>query len=101
MMPSAVLSRDGCGVLRLVPARRRDEAGEYRVRLERLGLEFRMELNRQVPGVTGKLDDFHELPVGRPTRDPEPSVGQRAFVRAVELVAVTVALVHERRAVHL
>ena len=43
--------------------RRFDEAGKQRVRVEGLGLEFRVELHADKPGVIGPLDDFRERAV--------------------------------------
>src|SRR6476620_5302877 len=53
-----MLSRRG-----LVRVARLDEAGEQRVRLERLRLELGMELHRDVPRVRRQFDDLHELAV--------------------------------------
>src|SRR4051812_42730113 len=47
----------------LVLIARADEAGEERVRLQRLRLELRMELYGHVPRVVPDLDDFDELAV--------------------------------------
>ena len=78
-----------------------DEAGEQRVRLERLRLELGMELHRHVPRMRRQLDDLDELAVERPADDLEPVLGQRLLVQAVELVAMAVPLVDDVLAVEL
>ena len=50
---------------------RLDEAGEQRMRAQRLGLELRMELHRQEPRMAGQLDDLDELAVERPADDAQ------------------------------
>src|SRR5581483_5246096 len=86
-----VLVREGGG----------DEAGEQRVRAERLRAELRMELHGEVPGMARELRDLDELAVGRPAGDAEAVLGQRPLVQAVELVAVAMTLVNERPPVNL
>src|SRR5262245_32122937 len=88
------------GVRGLVLVRGRDERREQRMRTRRLRLEFRMELHGEVPRMTRQLRNLDELAVGRSSRDAQAVLGQRALVEAVELVAMTVALVDERRAVY-
>ena len=61
----AVVSSAAPRDARLVPVARLDEAREQRMRLQRLRLELRMELHRQVPRVAGQLRDLDELAVGR------------------------------------
>src|SRR5262249_59541538 len=75
------------------------EAGEQRVRLERLRLELGVELHGDVPRMRGQLDDLDELAVERAADDLEALVGQRLLVQTVELVAVAVTLVDDIAAV--
>ena len=58
--------------LPLVRDRRADEPAEQRMRLERLGLEFGMELAAQVPGMSGHLADLDVDAVRRFSRKPQP-----------------------------
>src|SRR3990172_7494802 len=100
-----IVSGDGCGrspraTLRLVPAGGADEAGEERMRARRPGLELGMELDGQIPGMARQLGDLDELAVWRSAGDPQPVLDERAFVRAVELVAVTMTLVDQMDAVY-
>ena len=74
---------------------RLDEPGEQRMRRERLRLELRMELHRDVPRMRRQLDDLDELAVERAADDLQPVFGQRLLVEAVELVAVAVTLVDD------
>ena len=53
----------------LVPMARVDEAGEQRMRLERLRLELGVELHRDVPRMRRQLDDLDELAVERAADD--------------------------------
>src|SRR5215204_311764 len=76
-----------------------DEAGEQRMRLQRLRLELGMELHRHVPRMARQLDDLDELAVLRAADDLEPGFGERALEEAVELVAMTVPLLDQRLAV--
>ena len=69
-----------------------DEGGEERMRHERLGFEFGMELAAEKPGVFGRLDDFDVISVGRAAGDAEAGVRQSFFVVAIKFVAVAVAL---------
>src|SRR5262249_61732283 len=66
---------------------------------QRLRLEPGLELHRQVPRVRRQLDDFDELAVERAPGDHQAALGERPLVEAIELVAVTVALVNDRLAV--
>src|SRR4051794_34453078 len=63
------LTYHGRGVLlrrgHLVLVARADEAGEQRMRLERLRLELRVELHGDVPGMRRYLDDLDKLAVER------------------------------------
>ena len=85
----------------LVLVARVDEAGEERMRLERLRLELRVELHRDVPRMRRQLDDLDELAVERAADDLQALVGQRLLVEAVELVAMAVALVDHLGAIEL
>src|SRR6266571_7712474 len=69
-----------------------DKRGEERMRLEWLGLEFRMELAAEEPGMLRRLDDLHVVFVRRASRDAQSGWGKNFFVFSVELVAVPVAL---------
>src|SRR5206468_284750 len=57
--------------VRLVLVRRLDKARKERMRPRRLRLEFRVELNREVPRVARQLGNLHELAVGRPAGDAQ------------------------------
>ena len=59
---------------------------------QRLGLEFRMELATQKPGVILQLHDLHEISVGRVAGHLESVAHQDLLVFAIELVAMTVSL---------
>ncbi len=69
-----------------------DEVAEERVRLQRLGFEFGVELAAEEEGVRGDFDDLDVGGVGRGAGEAEACAGEDGFVLAVELVAVTVAL---------
>ena len=71
---------------------RRDEFAEERVRLERLGLEFGVELAAEEVGVAGDFDDLDVGLVGSGAADLQACAGQQGLVLAIELVAVAVAL---------
>src|SRR6267154_6442870 len=71
-----------------------DERGKERMRPGRLRLEFRMELNGDVPRMAGQFGDLHELAVRRPTRDTQAVLGQGALIQTIELVAMPVPLVN-------
>src|SRR6185503_17908197 len=70
------------------------------MRPRRLRLEFRVELNGQVPRMARQLGNLHELAVGRSPGDPQAVLHERSLVQAIELVAVAVALLDLPRAVH-
>src|SRR5437660_1520318 len=65
-----------------------DEGGEQRVRLERFGLEFRVELHADIPGMIWDLDNLRQHAVRRHARKPEPGGFERLFVADIDLVAV-------------
>src|SRR5215471_12996177 len=69
-----------------------DEGAEQRVRLQRLGLELGMELAAQIPGMIGQLADLHVNSVRRFAGEAQSMPLQNAFVLAIELVTMTVAL---------
>ena len=52
-----------------------NERREKRVRRERLGFEFRMELAADEPGMVGNFDDLDVDAVGRAAGDAEASRG--------------------------
>src|SRR6185503_12372388 len=74
--------------------------GEQRMRTCRLRLEFRMKLNGEVPRMAGEFGDLDELAVGGAAGNPQPVLGQRPFVEAVEFVPVPMALVNQGRSIH-
>src|ERR1700733_8672828 len=76
-----------------------NEGGEQRVRGERLGFEFGVELAADEPRMVGHLDDFDVGAVRRAAGDFETSGIERRFVFAVEFVAMAVALGDFQRAV--
>src|SRR4051812_34767529 len=87
-------SRDGCccpgrRVRGFSPIAGFDEAGEQRMRVQRLRLELRMELHGEVPWMIGQFGNLDELAVRRPTRDAQSVLDERPFVSAVEFVAMT------------
>ena len=52
-----------------------NESGEKRMRRQRLGLEFGMELAADEPRMVRNFDDLHVDAIGRATGDAEASVG--------------------------
>src|SRR5216684_2611984 len=75
-----------------------DEAGEQRVRLERLRFELGMVLHADEPGMVGDLDDFRQLAVRRHAGEAQTRLLELAHVVDVDLVAVAMALADLRRA---
>ena len=71
---------------------RAHERGKQRMRSERLGFEFGMELAADEPGVVRGFDDFDVHAVGCASGDAETGAGERFFVLAIEFVAVAMAL---------
>src|SRR5690348_13270682 len=69
-----------------------DEGGEKRMGLERLGLEFGMELAAEEPWVLGRLNDFDVIFVGRAAGDFQAGGNQSFFIFAIKFVAVAVPL---------
>jgi hypothetical protein len=53
-----------------------DKSLEERVRREGPGLEFRMELATQEPGVIAQLDHLHKVVLGVSARERQPEAGQ-------------------------
>src|SRR6185437_409032 len=64
---------------------------EQRMRLKRLGLEFRMELAAEEEGMLGDLHDFHVSSVRGCAGEFQSSAGEDGFVLAIEFIAVAVA----------
>src|SRR5690606_18532331 len=83
--------------------RRRHEAAEERVRVRRARPQLGVRLRRDVVRmhVARKLDELDEVAVRRQAGEDETRFGELLAVRVVDLVTVAVALVHQRRAVHL
>jgi len=69
-----------------------DERGKERVWREGLGLELRVELTAEEPGMIRRFDDFHVMAVGRSPSDFQAGADQGRLVIAIELVAMAVAL---------
>src|SRR5258707_518125 len=84
-------SRGPCFLL-LVLQRRTDESRKKRMRLQRFGLELRVELAPQEPGMLRRLDDLHVILVWRAPGDAQAGPDERSFVIAIEFVTVPVAL---------
>src|SRR3546814_900442 len=72
--------------------RRFDETSEQRMRIERLRLEFRMELHPDKPWMVRALNDFRQHAVGRHARKDEPALFELFEIRAVDLITMAVAL---------
>src|SRR6185437_14284248 len=75
-----------------VPHARANECGENRMRRERFGFEFRMELASDEPRVIRTLDDLHVNAIGCAAGDAEACIGQSFLVVAIEFVAMAMAL---------
>src|SRR5215470_816909 len=71
------------------------------MRLERLRLEFRMELASEEPRMLGRLDNLHVISVRRASRNLQSRCHQRFFEVAVEFVAMSVALADFELAIRL
>src|SRR5687767_2782297 len=80
---------------------RLDEAREQWVRAQWLRFELRMELHRDIPGMSRQLNDLHEFAVRGLARNAESLVGEHRFVKTVELVPMPMALEDGSRAVDL
>ena len=72
--------------------RRADEGGEKRMRFERLGFEFGVELAAEEPWMVGRFDDLDVIFVGSAAGDAEAGAGQNFFVVTIEFVAMAVTL---------
>src|SRR5581483_2836346 len=66
------------------------EGSEERMRLERSGLEFRVELAAQKPGVIADLDDFDVGAIGRCAGELQSFGYQGSLESPVELVTMAV-----------
>ena len=69
-----------------------DEGSEKRMRSQRFGFEFGVELAAEEPRVVGSFDDFDVHTVWGASGDAEAGAGERVFVFAIEFVAVAMAL---------
>src|SRR5688572_23252742 len=69
-----------------------DEALEQGMRIERLGLELRMELDGEEPRVVGQLDDLRQIPLDVVPREHEAVPLDGLPIAVVHLVAVAMAL---------
>src|SRR5690348_123177 len=76
-----------------------DERSEERMRRERLGLEFRMELATEKPRMIRRLDNFHINAIGRLAADFEARSSERLFIIAIKFVAMAVTFRNFRRSV--
>src|SRR5712691_92906 len=77
------------------------EPGEQRMRTHRPGLELRMELAADEPGMIGQLDHLDQRAVRREPRAPHAELGEHVAIGVRDLVAVAVPLAHLRRPVDL
>jgi hypothetical protein len=71
---------------------RSDKSFEKRVRPQRPGLEFRMELASQEPGMPGKLGDFDQPVIGVLSRNQKSGLRQRLLEFGIEFEPVPMAL---------
>src|SRR5262245_13338868 len=76
-----------------------NKCSEQRMRRQRLGLEFRVELTTQKPRMLGRLNDFHVGAVRRAPGDTQTRRYERLLVITVEFVSVAVALANLKHAV--
>jgi hypothetical protein len=82
------------GEFEVVPIACGDEVTEDRVRLQRLGLEFRVELASQEERMCRYFNDFHVGGVRRRAGDPQTPAREDSLILPVELIAMTVALAY-------
>src|SRR4051812_14217957 len=59
--------------------RRADKRGKHRVRFQRLGFEFRMELAAEKPWMFRQLHNLHKIPVRRNPRNDQTVAGKNLF----------------------
>src|SRR5205085_1905385 len=78
----------------------RDEALEERVRIEGARFELGVELHADEPGMVAVFDRLGQDGVGRHAREDEALILEPLAIRAVDLVAMPMALRDARRAVH-
>ena len=71
---------------------RLDESGKQRMRFERLGFEFRMELAAQEPRMVRDLADLDVHAVRGLAGDAQAALRENLLIFAVEFVAMAVAL---------
>src|SRR5215218_7188531 len=69
------------------------------MRARRLRLELRMELHGDIPRMPWQFGDFDELAVRRAAGNLQTTLGQSAFVEAIEFVAMAMPFLDEIRAV--
>src|SRR5438045_646015 len=70
---------------------RAHEGAEQWVRLQRLGLEFRMELAAQKIRMVGHLYYLNVSAVRRAPSQPQPAAGQDGLILAVEFITMAMA----------
>src|SRR6266849_3803499 len=69
-----------------------DEGRKERVRLQRLGFEFRMKLAAEEPGMLGRLDDLDVIFVRGAYGNAQARADKRLLVITIKFVTVAVAL---------
>src|SRR5215469_10657038 len=72
--------------------RRLDERREQRMGLERLRLELGMELAPEEERMLGNLDNLNVGSIGRSACNAQASRRQYAFILAIKLIAMAMAL---------
>src|SRR6516162_5973176 len=72
--------------------RRLDERREQWMGLQSLRLELGMELASEKERMLGNLDNFNVGSIGRSARNAQASRRQRAFILAIKLIAMAMAL---------
>src|SRR5689334_5725861 len=72
--------------------RRAAKSLKQRMRVERLGLELRMELHAQKPRMVGDFANLHVNLVRRGTRKTQAGRHHQFFILAIEFVTMTVTL---------
>ena len=76
-----------------------DETLEQRVRLVRLALKFGVELAGDEKRVVLQLDHFDQLAVRRQSAENETGTLELLAISIIELVAVAMPLVHDKRTI--